>query len=136
MELDTTKYKKNSTIDRRTAELEQELGDVPGESYFQDKAINWRHRILVDRYFYDDWLPMKHRGRYFMYKCIDPRLGLPENENFIRLKDARVYGDAFVFRLEEPGFGESGRVRYGKMESDLHQQAITTILCCLAVEPL
>ena len=67
-----------------------------------------------------------------MYKGMDSTLGLPADKDFSKLKDACVYGDAFVFRLEEPGLRESGRVRYGKMRNDLEQWAISVILCRLA----
>ena len=134
-DIDTTKFQKKSRLDSRAAELEEELGYVPDRQFFQDKNIKWKHRILVDRTFHDKWLPKKYRGRYFMYKSMDSTLELQANENFSRVEDACVYGDAFVFGLEEPGFSESGRVRYGQMAKDLDQSAISNILCRLAIEP-
>ena len=84
---------------------------------FKGAVFRWDHRKLVDRVFGDQELSKKKRGRYFMYKCTNPEAGLPTNQTFSKLPCPRIYGDAFIFKLEEPEFSKWGRARYAKMGS-------------------
>ena len=84
---------------------------------FKGAVFRWDHRKLVDMLLDDEELSKKKRARYFMYKCTDSEVGLPTNQTFKKLKCPRIYGDAFIFKLEEPEFSESGRARYAKMGS-------------------
>ena len=54
-----------------------------------------------------------------MYLCLDEKSGLPYNENISKLasfSDVRVYGDAYVFKMEPNRFDELGRAKYIHMD--------------------
>ena len=70
---------------------------------------------MIERTLNGENLPQEKRGRYFMYLCTDWNLGLPQNKFFSKDFGEAVFGDAFLFRLEDTGSGESGSVKYAKM---------------------
>lgn len=60
---------------------------------------------------------------YFMYKCNDSKAGLKANAFFARVHGARVYGDAFVFRMEPDTYdGFTGRAEYVDMDHGFAKQ--------------
>ena len=82
---------------------------------FRKAAFCWERRILVEHTFKGQLLPYRKRGQYFWYLCTDRNLGLPENELWSKLCDVPVFGDVFVFRLEDIESSESGGAKYAKM---------------------
>ena len=107
----------SGNLSPETLKLEGQLKQVPCIMDFKGALFRWDHRHLVDKLFNDQELSKKKRGRYFMYKCTDPGLGLPKNQTFAKLKCPCIYGDAFIFKLEKQEFSKSGRARYAKMGS-------------------
>ena len=104
-------------VNRDTLALEEQLERIPNIMEFNQIHFDWSARVLVDGFFNNPRISEEKRGRYFMYTCTDPSLGLPVNQTFTKLKRPCVYGDAFMFRLKEPGFSKSGRVRYAEIGS-------------------
>lgn len=54
-----------------------------------------------------------------MYLCLDKKSGLPRNKIIGRLanfSDVKVYGDAFIFKMEPRYFGDLGRAKYIHMD--------------------
>lgn len=107
----------SANLNPETLKLEGQLKHIPCIMDFKGAVFRWDHRKLVDMLLDDEELSKKKRARYFMYKCTDSEVGLPTNQTFKKLKCPRIYGDAFIFKLEEPEFSESGRARYAKMGS-------------------
>lgn len=97
----TYNYKDSKAITATTEKLESDLGCVPDLRQFGN-YFNLRYRDLFDRNLdVNNPDPSHCGGRYYIYKCIDgAKAKLPEINNFRDLKDARVYGDAFVFKVE------------------------------------
>lgn len=110
-------YRDHKAITATTEELESDLGCLPDLTRF-GKYFSLRYRDLFDRNLdVNNPDPSHFGGRYYIYKCIDgAKAKLPKNKHFLDLKDARVYGDAFVFKVEwvgepvdglnQPCFGE------------------------------
>ena len=71
-------------------------------------------------------------GRWCMYKCPDPGSGLAMNKSFENVEGVDVYGDAFVFRLEEAGFGGWVRPVYAAIGSAVVEGELSCILNSLA----
>ena len=49
-----------------------------------------------------------------MYKCDEPKDGMPTDKNpyFREEQNTNAYGDVFVFKLEADVFDRSGRAKY------------------------
>ena len=100
-----------------TEKMEFNLGCVPDLKGFGE-YFDLRYRNLFDRNLdVNNPDPSHCGGTYYIYKCIDgAEAKLPRNRYFRDLKDVRVYGDAFVFKVEwvdepidglyQPIFGE------------------------------
>lgn len=73
--------------DKATARMEKALGHVPDLVPYVHKKCLTRRRLC-------NW------GDYYMYKCVEPtRANLKANRQFRNFTGARVYGDAFVFKV-------------------------------------
>lgn len=114
-----------------TIKLEEQLKQIPNIMEANEVVFCWDRRVLVDKVFDGKKISEENRGRYFMYKCTDPDLGLPVNETFTKLSCPRIYGDVFVFRLKESDFSESGGARYAKMGSARDSKEANTIIFAL-----
>ncbi|KAL9072030.1 MAG: hypothetical protein Q9161_003804 [Pseudevernia consocians] len=100
-----------------TADLEALLGYIPDlRSY--DHTFCLKHRRLFKYKLPDKTAPREWDGVYLVYKCTEPciELGqeLPRNTHF--KKNARVYGDMFVFKLRKD---RKGNASYDKMGVDI-----------------
>ena len=93
------------TIDARTTVLEDRLGHTPDLGYFHERRkIDLEYLSLFDR---DPCSPgsatsepFKPNDLYYIYKCVtETPAKLPRNKYLKRFKEARAYGDAFVFKV-------------------------------------
>lgn len=114
----------SGTLDSETSELERQLKQVPNIMEFRKPALlpsnrkpvfRWDHRMLVEEVVIEN-VTEKRKGRYYMYKCTDPSLGLPANRLFVEQYGCSVYGDAFIFMLKESEPDGSGGLSPAKMD--------------------
>lgn len=93
-----------------TDDLEKRLVHVPnlyGFEHHNDFNFDLNYRELFDRNLdvnnvNSGYTPDSYTEPYYIYKCINKEAtGLPRNKHFDRWKDARVYGDAFVFNVRD-----------------------------------
>ena len=115
--LDATVYEDSISghTSASTKGLEKVLGYVPDLKRFKD-YFDIRYRELFDMDMNVGNLDAKTYGQHYVYKCIKENIPrLPKNKSFHHTKDARVYGDMFVFKVEvveeiegqsRPMFGE------------------------------
>ena len=98
----THQYSSEHTLDVKTVSLEENLGHVPDLEPFRH-YIDISRRCLFNRDIsvtaapreMDSW-----KEEYYIYKCIEEAtLEVPENKHFKKECNARVYGDAFIFRV-------------------------------------
>lgn len=76
---------------------EYRLGRLPDLWNNTSKSFEWQHRSLIKipaaeadpKFGYD----------YYMYKCKNSQVGLEANKYFAPCRGPRIYGDAFVFRV-------------------------------------
>ena len=91
-------------------DLENELQHIPNMKSLDGFNFRWAYRKLVSFTKYDVG-EERWNGDYLMYMCVDERSQLPHNdilEDLMSLKrepgipthSFKVYGDAFVFRME------------------------------------
>ena len=78
--------------------------------------FDWESRSLIIANIYCVEYPGYAQGWWCMYKCNEPRPGSPlegleKNPSF---KDARVFGDVYVFRLEGVTPDNFRRLRYAQ----------------------
>lgn len=118
-------------LNPETRKLEEQLKHIPNRMETKGVNFRWDRRVLVDKILDDEKISEEKKGRYFMYRCTDADLGLPQNETFTRLKCPRIYGDAFIFRQEGPGFSESGRARFAEMGSARDYEEANSIIFAL-----
>lgn len=97
-------YRDCEAITATTEKLESGLGCVPDLKIF-GKYFNSRYHGLFNRNLdVNNPDPSYCVGPYYIYKCIDgAEAKLPRNRYFPDLKDVRVYGDAFVFKVDWVG---------------------------------
>ena len=109
---------KDKAITANTEKLELILGCVLDLARFRNH-INLHHRGLFDRNLdVNNLKPSPYEGEYYIYKCIEgAKCKLTQNQSFRDLKDARVYGDAFVFKVEwvDEVIGRLSQPVYGEM---------------------
>ena len=97
-----------------TKDIEKFLKLVPDLRGFKD-VINLKYRCLFDREPSGRFPPKKWHGRYFIYKCTSKKVELPQNRSYTT--HSNVYGDAFVFKLNEIwSRDENGAAVFGNME--------------------
>ena len=112
------------------------------------KSFNWAYRTLVG-FTKKDVRQATLNGDYMMYLCVDERSGLPHNDYLEKLVELgrgpnipstrfKVYGDAFVFRMESEskGYDEGRRARYvhmddGFVDSAMSRGTVATWAFCL-----
>lgn len=121
---DITATTHSGTHDAETVQLEKKLRYVPDIMKFRKPALfpwnrkppafKWHHRILAEEVVVSG-VAEKRKGRYYMYKCTDPGLGLPENRLFYVKYGCTAYGDAFIFILKESE-SESGKLEPAEMD--------------------
>lgn len=107
----------SSKLNPENTKLEEQLKQIPNIMETKGVVFRWDGRILIDKVPDDEKISEEKRGLYFMYKCTDQDLELPENETFTNLECQCTYGGAFIFRLEGSSFSASGTARYAKMGS-------------------
>ncbi len=115
----THHYRSEHTLDVNTVSLEKTLGHVPNLKHF-GLYIDLSRRCLSNRDISVAAAPrkMSWREEYYIYKCIEETTArLPENEYFKKYCNARVYGDAFVFRvLQVKGLDGQEKAVFGDMK--------------------
>lgn len=121
----------SSKLNPETIKLEEQLKQIPNIMETKGVVFHWDGRILIDKVPNNEKICEEKRGRYFMYKCTDPDLELPENEAFTNLRCQCIYGGAFIFRLEGSGLRESGTARYAEMGSARDYEEANSIIFAL-----
>ena len=95
-----------------------------------------RSLIITDILCEDD---PKSSGKWCMYKCNEPTAGsrlekAGKNPFFRGVKQARAFGDVYVFRLEDMAPDRFGRRKYAKKwcvpEDDIACQIFVALACC------
>ena len=129
----TTEYDDSNSKNVATAtkELERRLGHVPDLNVprlcIQDPnkkkpryTFNLQSRCL---YYRDDsprpTVRKGWEGEYYLYKCVErTELRLPKNKYFRHFENARVFGNAFVFRVKLVEEFDDGKVMasFGRMK--------------------
>ena len=116
----THHYNSGHTLGVKTVSLEESLGHVPNLERFSGR-INPSHRCLFNRDISATAAPRKMNRwmeEYYIYKCIEETTAkLPENKYFKKDQNARVYGDAFIFRVRQvKSFHGQWMAVFGDME--------------------
>lgn len=62
-------------------------------------------------------------GCYIVYKCASSDTQLPFNRSFVGIEQARVFGDAFLFKLKGPEYDEGGKATLQDLGSKFLQSA-------------
>ena len=114
---------------------------VPDLRTIENSVFDWDHRSLVIANFFPD--PQDYaedaRGYWCMYKCNEPkaRLGFQnarKNKYFRDFKEARAFGDVYVFRLEDIAPDRFGRRKYARTwevpDDDIALQIFVSLACC------
>lgn len=102
-----------------TADLEALLGNVP-DLRSPDHTFCLEHRYLFKYELPDTTAPKGWEGVYLAYKCTEPcmELGQELTRNIHFKKNARVYGDVFVFRLKNYRKGNASYAKMGNQIAD------------------
>ncbi|KAL9072032.1 MAG: hypothetical protein Q9161_003806 [Pseudevernia consocians] len=126
--------------DTSTKELEAQLQRVPKIQDTPGLTFSWAHRTLikVPSIYLGPFAP-EWDDDYMIYVCLDEKAGLPVNKYLNQLNglsNARVYGDAFIFKQQSPP-----TVRANKRSRYLDGLVISVNLyhgdpCCVAEEIL
>ena len=125
----------SSKLNPETTKLEEQLKQIPNIVETKGVVFRWDGRILVDKVPDDEKISEEKRGRYFMYKCTNPDLELPENETFTNLECQCMYRDAFIFRQEGSSISESETARYAEMGSARdYEEANLNHICIMLQE--
>ena len=109
-------------IDARTVKLEHWLGHTPNLQWFHTEGrIDLKYLSLFDRD------PCAHGSTaskafkpgdlYYIYKCVtETPAKLPVNTHLDRFKEARAYGDAFIFKvIVEDDFDQKDKADFDSM---------------------
>ena len=100
-------------------EIKSRLKQIPNLSDYCAKSLfNWQHRGLYQLAVPAKLVPEGFKGWegcYLMYKCGYPDSGLAFNRYFIGNKDPHVYGDAFLFKINEPECDQAGEATFAKL---------------------
>lgn len=103
-------------------ETRQRLEKVPNlEKYIDRGLFNWDHRGLFELDIPKNRVPEGSKGWagcYIMYKCNTSDSDLSFNRYFVGSANARVFGDAFLFKLKGPEFDQSGKARLHNLGSE------------------
>lgn len=97
-------------------ETQQRLEQIPNlETYIEQGLFDWDHRGLFELDVPKNRVPEGSKGWdgcYIMYKCNTSESKLPFNRHFVGSRDARVFGDAFLFKLNGPECDQSGKATF------------------------
>ena len=100
-------------------ETKSRLKQVPDLKDYCDKGVfNWEHRGLYQLAVPESLVPEGFKGWegcYLMYKCGDPVPGLYFNRYFVGNRDAHVFGDAFLFKINGPECDQSGEATFAEL---------------------
>ena len=100
-------------------ETKSRLKKVPDLKDYCDKGLfNWDHRGLYQLVVPASLVPEGFKGWegcYLMYKCGDSVPGLGFNRYFVGNRDAHVFGDAFLFKINGPECDQSGEATFAKL---------------------
>ena len=105
-------------------DIKSRLKHVPDLKYYCDKGLfNWDHRGLYQIVITESYVQEGFKGWegcYLMYKCGDLDSGLPFNRYLVGIRDTRVrvYGDAFLFKINGPECDQSGEATFAKLGSE------------------
>lgn len=141
--LDTTRTEEECSHDKETAESEAWLRHVPDIQNFPAPVIfDWGSRSLVAALMEGTYIPKSSKGWWFMYKCNKAWDGLTLKENPFFEKDgkqdekqdkeARVFGDVFIFRLKNEKPDQLGRARYATTLSVPEEEVAREIFISMA----
>ena len=123
------KVSTEETSDKVFTDAEKDLGHIPDpEPYINvlPPTFSWNHRLLVKL----SARPGTSVADYMMYLCLDKTSKLTRNKIIERLSnfsDVKVYGDAFVFKMEANGYDELERAKYIHMDEFFIDSAKTGV---------
>ena len=110
-------------------ETQERLQRVPNlEKYIEQGLFEWDHRGLFELDVPKNRVPEGSKGWegcYIMYKCNTSESKLPFNRHFVGSLDARVFGDAFLFKLNGPECDQSGKATLHDLGSEFLERMNT-----------
>ena len=108
--------------DNLSKETRQRLERVPDlKEYIDQGLFDWEHRGLFELDVPKNCVPKGSKGWegcWLMYKCNTADSKLPFNRHFVGSRDARVFGDAFLFKLNGPERDHSGKATFQNLGSE------------------
>ena len=103
-------------------ETQQRLDKVPNLQKYKDQGLfDWDHRGLFELNVPKSLVPEGSKGWdgcYIMYKCNTSDSKLPFNRHVVGIRDARAFGDAFLFKLNGPECDQSGKATLHDLGSE------------------
>lgn len=113
----------NGYLRKETQSRLEQVPDVKG--YVEQGVFDWDRRGLFDMVIPKERVPEGSgwEGCYIVYKCDSSDSVLPFNRTFVGIRDARIFGDAFLFRLNGPECDQSGKATFRDLGPEFVQSA-------------